>query len=269
MVNFLVESLPTWALAFLIVGGTMVLSLVGFLVVVKFHIHAPDHSSDAMASGFVVLTSTLLGVLLVFVVVSLYEEYLSAKDSVRSEATALAQLVRDGWAFPAPVESALDCRIAAYIREVRGNEWALMAKERSSPRALSMVERLYTTVSRYDPHSARERTFYRDGVNHLDDLVSARRTRLQHVEGAIPAPLWLLLVVAAAVALLTTYTFAQAHARTQLLLVALSSGLIGTSFLVAMLLDYPFAGAIAVSSGPFHQGVLGHLCSLTSCSPCP
>ena len=260
--------MPTWGLALLVVGGFTLTALLGFLLVLRLRFHAPDPSSDTMLSSFAVSAATLLGVLLVFVIVALYQGYAEAKDSVRASATALAQLVRDGRAFPAPVEGAIQCRISAYRSAVIDDEWPLMAEGRSSPQALALLEHLYGAVVNYQPHTASEKTFYDDAVTHLNDLVSARRDRLDHVGGAVPSPVWILIVLAAFVSVLSMYVFARSADRLQVLLIGLYSVLIGTSLFVAILLDFPFAGSIAVTPTPYNEGVLSHLCREVACQSC-
>ena len=262
------DSLPTWALALLVVGGFTFVALLGFVVVRRFRFHAPDPSSDAMLSTFAVSAATLLGVLLVFVIVALYQGYAEAKDSVRAEATALAQLVRDGRAFPVPVESTIECRISSYRTTLIDDEWPAMARGTSSPLALARLEHLYAAVVNYHPQTPNERIFYRDAVSHLDDLISARRDRLDHVGGAVPGPLWILIVVAAFVSVLSMYAFARSADRLQVLLIGLYSVLIGASLFVAILLDFPFAGSIAVTPTPYNEGVLSHLCGELACRSC-
>jgi hypothetical protein len=64
------------------------------------------------------------------------------------------------------------------------------------------------------------------------------------------------LLVGAAISVLTMYPFSAAVDRVQLLLIGLSAALISAGLVVALLLDYPFAGSIAVSSEPFGRGAL-------------
>jgi hypothetical protein len=86
--------------------------------------------------------------------------------------------------------------------------------------------------------------------------------------GAVPGPLWILIVIAASVSVFSMYVFARSADRLQVLLIGLYSVLIGAPLFVAILLDFPFAGSIAVTPTPYNEGVLSHLCGEVACQSC-
>jgi hypothetical protein len=238
------------------VGGTVAVSMLGFALYRRGRLRAPNVGADTMVESFATRAETLLGVLLVFVIVSLYGSFQSTRESVATEATGLAQFVRDTQAFPPAVGRPLRVRVAAYIREVRGPEWHEMREGRSSPRAVLLLDRIYSVLLGHSPRGAQQRLFYEDAIQHLDAVSTARRARLSHIEGSIPGALWLLVLTAAAVGVITMYPFAKSFDRLQFTLIGVSSVLIGAGLVVALLLDYPLAGSLAVGPEPFSQGVL-------------
>jgi hypothetical protein len=238
------------------VGGTVAVATLGFALYRRGRLRAPNVGGDTMVESFAARAETLLGVLLVFVIVSLYGSFQAAREAVATEATGLAQFARDTEAFPPGVGRPLRAGVAAYIREVRGPEWHDMREGRSSPRAVELLDRVYSGLIAHGPRGARQRFFYEDAIQHLDAVSSARRTRLSHIAGSIPTALWGLVLVAAFVGVVTMYPFAKSFDRLQFMLIGVSAVLIGAGLVVALLLDFPLAGSLAVSPDPFSQGTL-------------
>jgi hypothetical protein len=100
-VRRLVADVPIWGLALLFVGGTVVFAVVGFFVVRATDFRSPSTGADTYVSAFGTRASTLFGILLVFVIVSEYSAYQGAQNTVRTEATNLAEIVRNTESFPA------------------------------------------------------------------------------------------------------------------------------------------------------------------------
>ena len=257
--RWLLNTFPTWILVLLGVGGVVALSVLGFALYKRLYLRAPNWEGDTMVGSFAARAETLLGVLLVFVIVSLYGSFQATRDAVQTEATGLAQFVRDTQAFPPAVGGPLRARVAAYVREVRGPEWHDMREGHTNPRAVALLDDIYDGLTQHSPRGARERIFYDDAVQHLDDVASARRTRLSHVAGSVPTALWLLVLVASVVGIVTMYPFSASFDRLQYWLIGISAVLIGAGLIVALLLDYPFAGSLAVGPQPLSQGTLAGL----------
>ena len=72
----------------------------------------------------------------------------------------------------------------------------------------------------------------------------------------------MLLIGGALLLLAVTFLFATRNPRLHLVLTIAVAVLLGFNLLLALVLDYPFSGTIAVSNHPFTEGALadfGHL----------
>jgi hypothetical protein len=134
-----------------------------------------------------------------------------------------------------------------------------MREGHTDARAVVLLDHIYDGLTEHSPRGSRQRIFYDDAVQHLDDVASARRTRLSHVAGSVPTALWMLVLVASVVGVVTMYPFSASFDRLQFWLIGISAVLIGAGLIVALLLDYPFAGSLAVSPEPLSQGTLADL----------
>lgn len=72
------------------------------------------------------VAATLFGLLLAFVIVIGYQNFLDADASVSTEADALSSIVRDSAAFPAPGGANVRAAVGTYVRAVVNDEWPKM-----------------------------------------------------------------------------------------------------------------------------------------------
>jgi hypothetical protein len=90
----------------------------------------------------------------------------------------------------------------------------------------------------------------------VNDLVVARRTRLDDANLALPVIFQGTLLLGAVLALSTTFYFKPFGERIQIAMIGAASSLVGTAGLLALMLDFPYSGSIAVSSAPFKAATL-------------
>ncbi len=82
----------------------------------------------------------LFGILLVFVIVSEYGSFQSAQKTVRTEATNLAEIIRNTQSFPEGPRNRIRAAIGAYANEVVHHEWKLMRDAKQSEIASSELD---------------------------------------------------------------------------------------------------------------------------------
>jgi hypothetical protein len=218
--------------------------------------HAAHAESRSLSSAFG-LASGLFSFVLAFTIGQLYSNYNRAEADAKLEATQVAQLLRTANGLPAPLRSAVRAQTLVYAGDVRNVEWPLMRKGESSVRAWQDLDRLYDTLEAARATSSTDSDpFYADAVSALNALVVARRDRLDDVNLSVPPVFAILLIAGALLAISSTWYFKPYGEPLQLVMIGASSALVGFAMLVALELDYPFSGDIAVSSAPFKLGTL-------------
>jgi hypothetical protein len=136
-------------------------------------------------------------------------------------------------------------------------EWPdLGATGQPSALASNDLDFLQQTLYAYHPRGTVATEFYHQAATALNDLVSARRDRLQAALPAIPTDLLLLLLLGSIVFIGTMLLFSATNERLLVVLIVGVSALTGAGLLVAVLFDYPFSGSAAISSAPYHSGAL-------------
>jgi hypothetical protein len=250
MDRWLLNTLPTWALVLLVIGGAVLIGIGGFLIMRKLVPSLAEHADNRSLSSAFSISSGLFSFVLAFTIGQLYSNYTRANADAKQEATQLAQVLRTSAGLPAPLAGKVRFEALSYAFEVRNVEWDLMKKGGSSVEAWQRIDRMYglmrdaRTTAGGDP-------FYGQTLARLNDLVSARRVRLDDANLSLPVVFQILLLLGAILAISTTFYFKPFGERIQIAMIGAASVLIGTAMLVALVLDYPYSGSVAVSNAPF------------------
>jgi hypothetical protein len=253
------NALPLWAVALVVIGGTVVVAVAGFFCVLRFAGRVRDRVFNEVVISTFGVVQALFGLTMALVIFSLFQNYRATETGVRSEVTALAQFVRMTDAFPRPVKRHLDQQVTTYIVETVRHEWALLPKGESSPVAWGAIGSMYRTLQQYEPMTTSQQTFYGQAVGTLDKVVDYRRDVLSASAEAIPLVVQILLLVAAFVTLTATALMQGLSTRFQAVKLAVVAAVIGTALFSAVVLDSPFSNAKSISNTPFDYGALKEL----------
>lgn len=249
MDRWLLNTLPTWLLVVIVVGGAVVVALGGFLAMRRFVPSlAANNDSRSLSSAFG-MASGLFSFVLAFTIGQLYSNYTRATSDAKQEATVLAQVIRTSKGLPG-ISTTLRIEALEYAHEVRTVEWESMEHGTSDAAAWHDVDAIYNTLEAHRADLG-SNPLYSQTFARVNDLVTARRVRLDDANIALPDVFQVMLVIGAVLALSTTFYFKPFGERLQIVMIGLAAVLVGTAMLVALMLDFPYSGSVAVSSQPF------------------
>lgn len=257
--RWLLNNLSTVELALLVVGGGVMLSVLGFLVVRRLYPAELRIENNDVAGVLLGLLGAFYGIVLGFAIVVLFEDFRAADQSVKAETTALAQVYRTTDLFPSAERIAVGKAIAQYALAVRTLEWPLMRDGHESQRAHDLFGAIYTSVEQGRPKTDVQKAFFQEAVARLDDLLAARRARLNASVETLPPVFQVLLLGGALVLIVFLFFFGTRNFRAHLVMLAGVTSVLTFSLLLTLMLAFPFSGQIAVSSSPFKLGIVGRL----------
>jgi len=251
--RWLLNSLPTWQLAVLIVGGLVTLALSGLFLIRRYFPRLSRGESNDVAGIAVGLLAAVYGIVLAFVIVAMYDDFKEAEATVGREATNVTQLYTDVDAFPNPPHDELKRAILAYVTTVRGGEWKAMRSGREAPRAEVDLRRIAHLLQGFEPKTQSDSSFYTEAIAKLNDVVGERADRLHAARESLPGTFQVLVIGGGLLLIGSLYFVGVPSARGQTLLIGGVAALIGLNLLLALLLDLPFSGQLNVSSSPFEE----------------
>jgi hypothetical protein len=253
--RWILNTLPFWALVLLYLGGGVTLGIGGFLTMRRLVPSLGAHADSRGLSSAFSISSGLFSFVLAFTIGQLYGNYTRANANARQEGTQLAQVLRASHGLPASLDRVVHREMLDYATEVRGREWRLMQHGHTSSVAWQDVNQAYNTLE-HARTTAGSNPFFAQTLARLNDLVVARRNRLDDVNLSLPPLFQALLLLGAVLAISSTFYFKPFGEPIQIVMIGAASALVGLALLVAVQLDYPYSGNVAVSNTPFQMSTL-------------
>jgi hypothetical protein len=212
---------------------------------------APEGSYFAdgdRAAGVFGVLATGFSVLLGLIVFLAFESYDQSRTGAETEALVLAQQVETAQFFARPVGDRLTGQLVCYGRSVVSTEWP-QAEAGERPDDINpWGAELFRTLQTVEPRAPSQQSAYDKWLDQTSERETARSDRLHGAVGVIPTPLWIVLILIAAVIFVFMLFFADPAegAITQAVLMGSVA-----SVIVAMLLLIRFLDS------PFHEGIGG------------
>jgi hypothetical protein len=230
----------------------LVLVSVAGLVMVQHFVPTEVRKRHNDVAGFIyAVVGIAYAMLLGLMVVAVWEQYQMARSTAEREASELAELFWLGHGLPPPEGHRLQELARSYAQVVVDEEWPLMARGESSPRAWALIDEIRLTVQNLNPDTAAEQVLYDQGLERVYDLADARRERLVEAREGIPGILWVVLVAGAIITVGFTYLFGLDDTASHTLMVAALALIIGLVIFTIGSLQYPFRGDVHLGPDAF------------------
>jgi hypothetical protein len=246
MTQWLLVRIPTWVLGVVIAGVVVGLSVAG-LVMVRRNVALQTLESHNAVAGFIIaVVGVVYAVLLGFVVVVVWQQFISAQAAADQEAADVASLFECANAFAEPQRSALDGRLRSYAASVVNHEWPAMARGAESVRTEHAFHGLWSEWRAVKPGSKIENRFYIEAVQVMGQLTQARNNRLLASHAKLPAVMWAALITGGVITIGFTYFFGVPNFKAQLLMVAVLAAMIAVVLFLILAMNYPFTGGLSI-----------------------
>jgi hypothetical protein len=253
MVRWMVSHVPLPVLILLFVIVVPALTVGVQALVRRWAPKLRSGTHNDVAGFLLAIIGVLYAVVVAFVVVSLWDDYSSAKAQVGDEASALRDLVRDADAFGEPAAGQTKAAVVTYLEAAVNDDWAAMEQERESPGSEAALQDLYRQLQTVQPRSTAQEAFLNSAISHLDDATNARDKRLQLAAEDVPAVLWLALLMASMITIGFCLIFGMEDARLHYVMIVAVAMLIGVMLLQVVVLDFPYSGDVAVGPEPLAE----------------
>ena len=246
---FWVYDLPTWLFA---TGSVAVFILFGLICLYPTRAwvrrqHRVDHSHNDIVGFYLAAITVFYGITLGLLAAGAWASYSDVQSKVDHESETLVSLYRDIQSYPEPAHTALQNDLKDYTYYVINTSWPQQRKgiiPRGSGAYLARFQKDLLGAETKSPH---QDVLLAEIYKQFNDLIEARRGRLNAVNTGMPAPLWTLMIVGAFVTIVVTIFFDTASFSMHFWMTVLLSGLLGLMIFLVAALDYPFRGTISVS----------------------
>jgi hypothetical protein len=220
----------------------------GFLVVSKFVPHSKLEMNNEVAGFIYAVLGVIYGVLLAFVVVTVWEEYTDAERNASIEISHVVDVYRNANAFPDSVKREIKTETVHYMKDLIKYEWPAMFYSKVSNEAKASYLKIWETHLNYKPRSDYEKIWYSEAISELNQMASARRFRIDSIYYGIPSFMWIVLILGATLTIGFSYLFGAKNKKVQIIMIFCLSGTICLVLLLIGVLEHPFTGLIHVQS---------------------
>ena len=233
-------------LGFLVVSVVAAITVAAMLLVRR---RAPEGSyftDGDRASGVFGVLATGFSVLLGFIIFLAFQSYDNARLGAETEATIVAQQLQTAQFLPPDTAKELTGELMCYGRSVAGAEWDAINAGTLGDAINPWGAEMFRTIATVAPRTATEQSAYDRWMDQTIDREQARNERVHSVEGIIPSPLWLALIVICGVIFGYMLFFADRGegAVTQGMLMGSVTVVITLLMLLVIFFNHPHGGGV-------------------------
>lgn len=240
-----------WTLAVIIIGAA-VLYAVGLQLLTRWCFGVDLLSGNHEVAGFKFsVVGVAYAVLLALVVISIWDQNERAEDTVQAESERLYNLFRNSQNFSSETSRKMQDALIGYATEVRDKDWPAMRRGlRGSTTAADAYDRLSRTVGATKSRDLELLPSVTHAIDLMQEVADFRLQRLSHVGGHIRPASWAVLLLGAIITLGYCAFFATKHVAAQIVMTGGLAIIIGSTFFLMLILNYPFSGPHALSTAP-------------------
>ena len=232
----------------IIVGSLCVYALIGLWFVRRYilprlRIQAEDSDfSSAMLQAVMVF----YGLAVALIAVSSWQNYSDVEKIISQEATAAAALYRDLSGYPEPIRSQLQQQLREYMDQVIHQAWPMQQRGQIPNDNVEVMNHLQDILAKFEPATEGQKIVHAETLRTYDQLVQARRLRLDAVEVRLPGVLWFIIIAGALLSLSTAFFFKIEDVRHHAIQIVLLASFIGLVILIILAFDRPFRGELGL-----------------------
>lgn len=236
-----------------IVGSLCLFAEVGLVVVRRLVLprlrirEADSEFTGAMMQSVLVF----YGLAVALMAVSVSQTYADVSKMISGEATALAALYRDVSSYPEPVRPRLQSELGDYVRYIIEEAWPLQRRGKVPGGGVAHMDRFQAILVGFEPSTEGQRLLHGETLRAYNQMIQARRLRLDAVNTGLPAVMWAVIVAGAMIALSASFFFKVEDARLHGIQALLLAVFIGLVIFMIFALDRPFRGDLGLGPDPY------------------
>jgi hypothetical protein len=226
----------------LIIAGAVAVAVMVMLIVRRYAPVGGFFTDIDRSVGVFGVLGTSFAVLLAFVIFLAFESYGTAKQNAGTEAVSVTGLFGTARLFPRPARDRLRGALICYGRSVVTDEWRTMRDGHESPLVDGWAADLDAIAARLDLTGEKQAAGFASWLEQSAARRDSRRGRLAEAAPFVPSPIWMMLLLGAAIVVGYTYLYADRGES-----FALQAAMIGTvtavvvaGLLIVRFLDRPY-----------------------------
>lgn len=255
-------ALPVWLLGTLVVGAFVGFAVCGLWLFQRFAERrfrlTEEMNNDIIffASAISVFYSLTVGL----IAVGVWTTYSEVEQIVSAEAAAIGALYRDVSGYPEPLRGLLQAELRSYTEQVITVAWPAQARGELPDEGTRLLTVLQRELYAFEPATPGQEIIHAETLRQFNELVTARRLRVDAVGGGLPGVMWWVVLVGAVLTIGVTYLL-KIQPGVQRILTGMLALFIGLVVFVIACLDQALGGPLGIPATSY-QLVLERLIDL-------
>jgi hypothetical protein len=243
-----------------IIGFLCLYGVVGLLIVRRYilpKLRIRDSDSEfcgAMQQAVMVF----YGLAVALIVVNVWQNYSDVAKVTSQEATATAALYRDVSSYSEPLRSQLQKQLRDYVDQIIHHAWPIQQRGQTPTAGVEMMNNFQARLSSFEPATEGQKILHAESMRAYNQLIQARRMRLDAVQIQLPNVLWFIIVIGALICLSSSFFFRVEDAWLQGIQVVFLAVFMGMTIFLIFAFDRPFRGELGLRPDSY-QLVYDHL----------
>jgi len=243
-----------------IVGSLCVYGIVGLWIVRRYvlpRLRSQDSNSD-FTGAMLQAVMVFYGLAVALIAVSVWQGYSDAAKVSSQEATAAATLYRDLGGYPEPARSQLQKQLRDYVNQIIHQAWPMQQRGQIPTAGVEIMNRFQAMHMSFEPTTEGQKILHAETLSAYNQLIQARRLRLDAVQARLPGVLWFVIVVGAVINLSLSFFFRIEDCWFQRIQVIFLAVFIGLVIFLIFAFVRPFRGELGLRPDSY-QLVYDHL----------
>ncbi|MGI4798324.1 MAG: hypothetical protein ACRYG8_30635 [Janthinobacterium lividum] len=208
--------------------------------------HQINHSHNDIVGYYLAAVTVFYGITLGLVAVGTWTTYSDVGSKADREAEVVSSLYRDVDGYPEPTRGGLRGDLEDYVQHVIVVSWPLQRQGIVPTGSAVFLERFQTLMLAFNPATPGQQVLHAESFKQFNNLVEARRARLNAVTTGLPGALWALVILGALISITVTLFFDTQSLSMHFWMTVLMSTLLGLMVFLIATLDNPFRGKVSV-----------------------
>jgi hypothetical protein len=245
--------IPTWLLGVLVIGGIMLLAILGLFATRRLieRIMGPAPGHNEGVDAYIATVSVFYGLVAGLIVVAVWEQYSRVDEQVTREASAIASLYRIAESYPDPQRAKFTGALRTYTRYIIDEAWPAQKRGVVLIDPANRLSKIQEAMDSFQPKTPREQIIFSSAVSEFDAMYELRRLRLHNVGAGLLPPLWLAVLLGAALTIFLSYFMALERFRVHVAMTAFIATMVALLIFMIVVVDRPFRGEVSIGPDAF------------------
>lgn len=254
LIKFL--SLPTFLMCFITIIVSAGIS-VGVLILRRRRIHWETFKENHEVGGFLFNALGLIyAVLVAFVVYATWSDYEDINTVCDKEANVIQNLYFDCEGLPKESQAEIKKDLIEYLEMIVNDDWPLLAKGKTNPESRAKLVEIWRNFNNMeDLGTEKQKIYFGESLNKLNDITELRRLRILGAQSHIPVIIWTVILIGALTSMGFSLFFGTRSFGIQATMTSLFAMTNAIVILMILALDHPFTGEIKISTDAYEQVV--------------